>query len=135
MSVCTRIVGIHGVAMVWRDINRCAKETSQNLKSVHFNCLEQSRTEFLLQVRPKFDTEVLAQWYRVELEKEEEKMRSHKVTCPKPRMLSRHTGKRRALDDILAEPSAVRPGSPNKDTARPAKRSRRKLTDDTDPDL
>ncbi|KAK0226743.1 hypothetical protein EDD85DRAFT_795065 [Armillaria nabsnona] len=83
----------------------------------------------------EFDTEELAQWHRAELEKEEERMRAHEVTCPKPRMLSRHAGKRRALDDTLAEPSAVRPGSPDKDTAPPTKRSRRKLTDGTDPDL
>ncbi len=50
-------------------------------------------------------------------------------------MLSRRAGKSRALDDIPAEPSAVRPGGPDKDTAPPAKRSRRKLTDDTDLDL
>ncbi len=69
------------------------KETSQNLKSVHSNCLERSRTEFLLQVGAEFDTEELAQWHRAELEKEEERMRAHEVTCPKPRMLSRHAGK------------------------------------------
>ncbi len=89
----------------------------------------------MLQVGLEFDKEELAQWHRAELEKEEEKKRTDQAACLKPRMLSCHTGKRRALDDILAEPSAVRPGSPNKDTARPAKRSRRKLTDDTDPDL
>ncbi len=125
-----------GFATIYPSLIYClAKETSQNLKSVHSNCLERSRTEFLLQVGPKFDTEVLAQWYRAELEKEEEKMRAYKVTRPKPRMLSRHTGKPRALDEVPAEPSAVRSGSPNKDTAPPAKRSRRKLMNNTNPDL
>ncbi|KAK0431462.1 hypothetical protein EV421DRAFT_1743133 [Armillaria borealis] len=87
------------------------------------------------QVGPEFDTEKLAQWNRLKVKKEEEKKQADEVTWPKPRMLSHHTGKRRALDDIPAEPSAVRPGSSNKDTALPAKRSRRKLMDDTDPDL
>ncbi len=105
------------------------------MKSVHSNCLEQSRTEFLLQVGAEFDTEELVQWHRAESEKEEERMRAHKVTCAKPRMLSRRAGKRPALDDILAELSAVRPGSPDKDTAPPAKHSRRKLMDDIDLDL
>ncbi|PBK68451.1 hypothetical protein ARMSODRAFT_975857 [Armillaria solidipes] len=87
------------------------------------------------QVGPEFDTEELAQWHRAKLKKEEEKKRGDEVTWPKPRMLSRCTGKCRALDDIPAEPSAVRPGSPNKDTALlPAKRSHRKLMDNTDPD-
>ncbi len=110
-------------------------ETSQNLKSVHSNCLEWHWTEFLLQVSAEFDTEELAQCHRAESEKEEERMRAHKVTCPKSRMLSHHAGKRRAMDDILAKSSAVMPGSPDKDTTPPAKHSCRKLMDDTDPDL
>ncbi|SJL16611.1 uncharacterized protein ARMOST_20137 [Armillaria ostoyae] len=82
-----------------------------------------------LEVGPEFDQEELAQWHRVELEKQEEDKRAQKVTCPKPKMLPRHTGitgKRRALDDIQAEPHALRSGCTKKDTAPPAKRSRKK---------
>ncbi len=83
---------------------------------------------------PKFDKEEPAQWHRAELEKEDEMKRADKVS-PKPRMLSCHTGMHRALDNILAEPSAMRSSCPKTDTMPPAKHSCRKLTDDTDPDL
>ncbi|SJL15384.1 uncharacterized protein ARMOST_20504 [Armillaria ostoyae] len=82
-----------------------------------------------LEVGPEFDQEELARWHRVELEKQEEDKRAQKVTCPKPKMLPRHTGitgKRRAPDDIQAEPHALRSGCTKKDTAPPAKRSRKK---------
>ncbi len=51
------------------------------------------------------------------------------VTCPKPKMLHRHTGitgKRQAPDDIQAEPHALKSGCPKKDTGPPAKCSRKK---------
>ncbi|PBK91272.1 hypothetical protein ARMGADRAFT_1082080 [Armillaria gallica] len=114
--VCTRMDGILGAAMVRRERN----------------VREGNKSE--LEVGPKFDKEEPAQWHRAELDKEDETKRADKVS-PKPRMLSRHTGTHRALDDIPAEPSAMRSGCPNTDTVPSAKRSRRKLTDDTDPDL
>ncbi|PBK79607.1 hypothetical protein ARMGADRAFT_1077606 [Armillaria gallica] len=82
-----------------------------------------------LEVGPEFDQEELAQWHRVELEKQEEVKRAQKVTRPKPKMPPRHTGitgKRRAPDDIQAEPHALRPGCPKKDTGPPAKHSCKK---------
>ncbi|SJL13320.1 uncharacterized protein ARMOST_16760 [Armillaria ostoyae] len=82
-----------------------------------------------LEVGPEFDQEELARWHRVELEKQEEDKRAQKVTCPKPKMLPHHTGitgKRRAPDDIQAEPHALRSGCTKKDTAPPAKCSRKK---------
>ncbi|KAK0477775.1 hypothetical protein IW261DRAFT_1565555 [Armillaria novae-zelandiae] len=90
-----------------------------------------------LEVGPDFDQEELAKWHRDQLDKQEVERKAQKVTYPKPKMLSRDTAvtmrKRRAPDKIPDKQSVSKSGNIEKDTAPPAKRSRRKSKHDTDP--
>ncbi|KAK0477806.1 hypothetical protein IW261DRAFT_1420657 [Armillaria novae-zelandiae] len=90
-----------------------------------------------LEVGPDFDQEELVKWRRDQLDKQEVERKAQKVTYPKPKMLSRDTAvtmhKRRAPDEIPDKQSVSKSGNIEKDTAPPAKRSRRKSKHDTDP--
>ncbi|KAK0465685.1 hypothetical protein IW261DRAFT_1427152 [Armillaria novae-zelandiae] len=90
-----------------------------------------------LEVGPDFDQEELVKWHRDQLDKQEVERKAQKVTYPKPKMLSRDTAvtmrKWQAPDEIPDKYSVSKSGNIEKDTAPPAKRSRRKSKHDTDP--
>ncbi|KAK0474425.1 hypothetical protein IW261DRAFT_1423005 [Armillaria novae-zelandiae] len=93
--------------------------------------------ESKLEVGPNFKQEELAKWHREQLDKHKVERKAQKVTYPKPNMLSHDTAvtmhEWQAPDKIPHKQCVSKSGNTEKDTAPPAKHSRRKSKHDTDP--